>query len=449
MKRIMLILVTLSSYLSAVNINITQVDTSKLVLNQNINIYAQITDDNGEHIPGYKIDNIRINEYSDNTIVDELYISAVQEGINSVGGVNFILLIDNSGSMYRTIDGKLTNVANEMRISIAKDAVKEFITNKKNVKDKIFLASFNTELDLITQELDGENLDILNKITVPLPGNKTELYTSLVESLEFFKEISGRKVIVVLSDGENVYAEDNDKRVGYLDVIENFLKNGVTLFGINFAGEADSNLISICNQTGGYILNAFNQSDLMNIYSKINKQIQTEYLITYRASMFPSLKKGVELVINDNKSQIRTYYSSTVFGVPKDKLTPIIFLLPFLSIILIFIIWNINFQKANISPNIEILEKAPGVSVNCSTIVLGNNETIIGGNDSADLTIVGGESVSKDYAKIEYNKELKNYTVISKEAIIVNNKKTQKKILEPGDVINIDGTLVLFDDQKK
>ena len=103
--------------LSADSIRISQIDSSKLLLNQNIKLYISVTDDIGDPIKNLSNNSFTIFESSDgvkyNNISD---ITSFETMTNYELGIKFLLLIDNSGSMYRNLQGKRTQNKKTMRI---------------------------------------------------------------------------------------------------------------------------------------------------------------------------------------------------------------------------------------------------------------------------------------------------------------------------------------------
>ncbi len=446
MKKIILILIIIQTSLWADNVNIRQVDSSSLMFNQNVDLYVQITDDRGQPIEGLKSEDFIIKEYNENKSSNELEVVDIKEGINNKNGINFLLLVDNSGSMYRTIDNKLTSYIEDRRISIAKQAIKNFVLNSVDQNDMVSLSSFNTLYTKHSNNLNSEGLKVLDEIQMPGADNKTELYSSLIESINFFGDKKGRKVVIVLSDGENIPYGKDRKITKYQEVIDEFQKDGITIFAINFAGNADKNLKEIGNRTGGFVLNANNQNELNSIYTSIKNQISTEYLISYKATMIPGENRFVSVTLGDSEPVTRRYFSSTIFGQPLNKLGWILLISTLISISIIYLLWKTKFDQTNTIPNIEILDPAPGVTVANTKVFLNNESTIIGSSYSADLTIAGSCDVTNNHALIVFDDDKKNYRVSSKNDVMVNNRPTKDRVLESGDVINIAGTTIVFDD---
>lgn len=435
------------SLLNGENLNISQIDSSSLLLNQNIDLYLQITDEKGDSISGVTKNNFKVSESSNHLeYSSELEILDLKEGINRINGINFLLLVDNSGSMYRAISGEETEDLSEMRISIAKEAIKNFVKESIDVKDSISLASFNSFYTFHARDIREEGFSILDTINKPdEKSNKTELYLSLVDSLKAFSKIRGRKVVIVLSDGANV-PHNKSFVYSYEDTIDEFLKEGVSIYGINFAGEADKNLIKITSKTGGNIFEASDIDELYSVYDSIKEQILKEYLLTYRATMKPGTVRDVKLIYNDSNELIRSYFSSSVFGESNNHITPLLYIIPILALGLLIAIWFIKFEKLNSTANIEVLQAAPGVTISDQTLELNRGKTVIGGSSGADLTISSDLNSQDDLATIVYDEKTENFKVVSSKTVVVNNQLTNERVLESGDVINLGGTTIVFDD---
>ncbi|MCG8333648.1 MAG: VWA domain-containing protein, partial [Proteobacteria bacterium] len=189
------------------SIRISQVDSGDLLLNQEVKLYLSVTDDRGNPISGLRQDNFDILESSDGMLfkpVEE--ITGFQAGINDAGGVNFLLLIDNSESMYWTLEGRKTKSEARRRMTIAKKAVTSFINSIKNPNDTVGVAVYNSyykllaapsnQIGMVEQQLDAIERPQGDAIY-------TEIYASLSLAIEELGITKGRKAVIILSDGVN------------------------------------------------------------------------------------------------------------------------------------------------------------------------------------------------------------------------------------------------------
>src|SRR4030042_2800312 len=104
--------------LNAESLRISQIDTSTLLLNQEVQVYISVTDDKGAPVDNITVSRFKIFESADGTTYREIpKINSFKTMANYESGINFLLLIDNSGSMYRDIQGKRIRSINKARIS--------------------------------------------------------------------------------------------------------------------------------------------------------------------------------------------------------------------------------------------------------------------------------------------------------------------------------------------
>jgi Ca-activated chloride channel family protein len=444
----------------AENISIAQIDSSHLLLDQSVGVYVSVTDRMGEPVKGLLPEHFTVYESPDGKEYSEVSLLKFTAQAGKNQGMHFLLLIDNSGSMYDTLKGKPTDKVKDMRISVAKGAVRTFINTMSNPKDTIGLASFNTNYTLHSTP-SGERLKIeklLDSIERPEKQDAyTELYAGLLFSSEDMSTVPGRKVVVVLSDGENfpyfsttgeMHPEFKDRIYEYSEPILNFQKEGISLFAINFGRTKDRYLERIAIETGGAVFDAASERELAEIYMAIKKRVLNEYLLTTRGSMQPAERMHIRVDFNDGKNRAtaaRFYFSSTIFGLPLDSLTPLL-LIPLLAALLIWLILSkVRFAKLNTRPNLEVLQSDRGFA-STQMITLDSNKTVIGGSDNADLTISGVPEVKQNHATIVFDRNKKQYTVVAEGDITVNNRQVKRKTLEAGDVINVGGTTIVFDD---
>jgi Ca-activated chloride channel homolog len=95
-----------------------------------------------------------------------------------------------------------------------------------------------------------------------------------------------------------------------------------------------------------------------------------------------------------------------------------------------------------------VLQTQVGRSVT-RVVTLSTAKTVIGGSPKADLTIVGAPLIRDQHATIIFDPKEKRYTVVGTGDILVNNQPAKTRALEDGDVIDVGGATIVFDDGKK
>lgn len=472
MKRILiyLSLFVIPGSVFANNLTISQIDTSELFLTQRVKLYLNVSDNSGSPIKNLSRDNIKLYESraeprGQKVLIDNNEIE-IEPRININNGINFYLMIDNSGSMQKPLSSAKTGKKSLWRINLAKKTVSSFLDTIDNPNDKVGLASFNTNFESFSAPTGNiERVkNYLNDISKPAPRERyTEIYGSLSLAVYDFKKIRGRKVIILLTDGVNqsyykLTGKPHDvfgkKTFSYKEPTLLCNEEGISVFTVYFGakgGMKDQHLDEIARETGGMIFSAHNSKELANVYKRIRRQVLNEYLISYPASMFAANKKNVKMVYVEGKNKTETeryYFSGSVLGLPVDEISWL-FLLPLILALTLFAgLASIKFENKNKGAYLELLDRGAS-RVSTKMFSLNNAKTVIGTADSADMTIIGkSKNLKSSQATIVFDNKKNRFTIIGEGATRVNNRNIKTKVLEPGDVIDVCGTTVVFDNNK-
>ncbi len=459
---LVLILALAGGAADALTVSLAQIDTSGLLLRQTVNAYVSVTDDAGEPVTDLPQGTFGLSESADGEHYTTVPLQRFEAKAGSSEGITFLLMIDNSGSMYDTPNATPTKDPAKMKITRAKEAIRAFLASMTSPRDRVGLVVFNTRYRLLARpSADKEHIaSLLDQIQKPVPDEAyTELYTSLKAGSEEFAGLGGRKAIIVLSDGEDFpyfshtgkpNPEYGNQLSSYTDPIVSSQEEGVTIYGINFGvGEVmDKNLRSISRETGGKVFDAARGEDLTGVYEAIHRQVAGEYLIGYRATTAPAEKKYLKVSVTGNGGEsaaTRFYFSSVVFGLPLANLS-VALVVPFiLGFILLWLLTLLKLERRPGPANLEVLQTRVGRPMT-RVLPLGSAKTVIGGSAKADLTIVGAPQVKEEHATILFDPKDKSYTVVGSGDITVNNQPVKTRKLQPGDVIDVGGATIVFDD---
>lgn len=461
---IFLFSISFSAVGRADSVRISQIDTQSLLIDQKVTLYLSVTDQTGEPIDRLSMDNFQIAESDGNgSFADFSKIASFKRGSELKEGVSFLLLIDNSGSMYQTMEGQKTAENARRRITHAKNAVVSFLNSIENPEDKVGLAVYNTFYHSYSAPTKDHTriVQLLDEIRMPTHKDEfySEIYGGVLQAVNEFQKIRGRKAIIILSDGENRSLFQNTeiphqrygtRIVPYTDPLRELQKEGVSLYVVNFGkkgSKRDRNLMKIGEESGGVTFNAHSQYELERVYYKIKDQIQREYVVSYTANMAPVEKKQVKVVYTnsgESASSQRFYYTSTVFGAPQVSYNPLILIAFILSCGALWGLSRMKFDKQRLQPTLEVVNDDEGAT-STQVLYLNGEQTIIGGNNKADLTIAGHADVIDNHATVVFDKKSDEYKLKGNGKVKVNNRPVMTKVLEPGDLINIDGVTMVFD----
>jgi len=202
------------------------------------------------------------------------------------------VLIDHSGSMEKRIDG-------------AKEAAIQFFKRIIKKGDRAFIAPFAgdparsapfvSEVTTLEAQVDA----------IPKPAGGTALYDAIVTGLYRFRNVQGRKALIVITDGE-----DTTSRLSYDDMLTYARSSRVPLYfiGVGFALGGDGKMKALAAETGGvaYFIRRVEQLD--EAYGELEKDLRSQYLLTYQTE---STKKDtayrtVEVKVDRPNVKVRT-----------------------------------------------------------------------------------------------------------------------------------------------
>ena len=247
-------------------IRITQVDNSQF---PNVTVYVSVTNAAGEPV-GIDPSTIQISESG-----QVMQPVNIQGGGAAVGGeivpVTTMLVIDISGSMDKG-----------NKIAAAKEAAKAYIGGMRE-GDQAGLITFDTQVYPV-QEVTSDKAALTAAIDGLKTGSDTAMYNGILEATKALEGVSGRKAILVLSDGL-----DNKSSAVEEDIVTAVGPSGLTISAIGFgepgvvgqAGIDEAGLQSLTSRTGGQYAYTSDAASLTAQYQQYGEAFQSEYGITY------------------------------------------------------------------------------------------------------------------------------------------------------------------------
>lgn len=247
-------------------VRITQVDNSRF---PNVTVYVSVTNAAGEPVG---VDPATIQIQENGQLMEP---AEVQGGGAVVGGeaipVTTMLVIDISGSMDKND-----------KIGAAKEAAKAYI-NGMRPGDQAGLISYDTQVYTV-QPVTSDVPALVSAIDALQTGSDTAMYNALVEAEKALESASGRKAIIVMTDGM-----DNQSSATLDDVIAGISESGLSISAIGFGdatltgqeGLDEAGLRALAEGAGGQYAFATDAQTLSTLYQQYGQSLQSEYAITY------------------------------------------------------------------------------------------------------------------------------------------------------------------------
>jgi len=208
------------------------------------------------------------------------------QGTGEAGPLTVLLLIDNSGSM---------NFAN--KLDDAKNVAKEFLRQMRP-GDQAGIITFNTKVETI-QEITKDQRVLEKAIDSITARDDTAIYDALVAGIDTLNPLSGRKAIILLTDGM-----DNQSRSTPDQVLGSIGFGGLSISTVGFGeipeegqeadeyrGVDEDALCLIAEAAGGHYSYADNPEQLSAIYDAMRRALQSEVKISYISPL--NLRDGV------------------------------------------------------------------------------------------------------------------------------------------------------------
>jgi Ca-activated chloride channel family protein len=163
-------------------------------------------------------------------------------------------------------------------------------------KDRVLFATFDDQITLRQDFTD--RLELLDRavFAVKATGKQTALYDAIWQFCdEKMRSAQGRRSLVIITDGDDTYS-----RADINDAIDIAQRTETTIFAIStkaglsgtvpgveagmIKDHGDKGLERLCEETGG---SAFFTGDMLALersFTKISKELRSQYLITYKST---------------------------------------------------------------------------------------------------------------------------------------------------------------------
>jgi Ca-activated chloride channel family protein len=182
-----------------------------------------------------------------------------------------------------------------------------FLRDLLRPRDRAFIETFSDRPDLLAG-FTADFSTIENALLALYPDRATALYDAVIMGLFQFSGVTGRRAMVVLTDGEDTASENGfDEALGYAQ------RMGVTVYMIGVSIPATKvttrwQINKLASATGGRAFFVSEKSGLDRIYDEINRELRTQYLIAYTSNSekpADELRK-IKVEVNRKGAKVRT-----------------------------------------------------------------------------------------------------------------------------------------------
>lgn len=172
-------------------------------------------------------------------------------------------------------------------ISLVKAAAEQFII-RLLPEDRAVVGAFNDKIE-IGASLTNNRDQLISDVRDLDFGNGTRLFDAMNEALDLLRDVEGRRVIVIMTDGD-----DTSSRVGRGRVLERARAEEVMIYGIGLQSEyfdgqrtvrsnPDSGLRRLADETGGGYFELKKTADLGPTFTRVAQELHSQYALGFEA----------------------------------------------------------------------------------------------------------------------------------------------------------------------
>jgi Ca-activated chloride channel family protein len=237
---------------------------------EEVHLTVSVRDATGRLVPNLKSDDFTVLENGRPQHV-QLFGRAVEPGQEEALALDLGLLMDTSASMLQ-------------QLKLSQEAAVRFLESIPRARD---LVTIFFDDDIRLSRYNSENQQgLFERIADAKGGGDTALYDAISVYLSRVQDSSGRKVLVLFTDGE-----DTRSALSLGECLQIVRSSGVTIYPIAFTAgfppggaralRSKSVLEQMAELTGGAVFYPRSSKDLSGIYERILQELQAQYVLGY------------------------------------------------------------------------------------------------------------------------------------------------------------------------
>ena len=255
-----------------------------------VSVTAVVYDKGGHFVRGLTPKNVTLLE---DGVPQEVSIFREANGGDEKIPLSVVLVLDTSGSM-------------KQNLSLLQQAASTFVDKLEEI-DSALVVSFNEtvkgsvdftgDADRLTQFIDGLQA-----------WGGTSLYDAIRYSLDRIKSQSGRKALVVFTDGDdNTSSTKEPEVIDYARSVEATIYSVGINPGAGMGGGPNRGFLNrVASETGGEAYFPTKASDLSHIFSGISEELHNHYLLAYTPKRAADGSfRNIELHLDRKDLQVR------------------------------------------------------------------------------------------------------------------------------------------------
>ena len=271
-----------------------------------VDLYVTVTDDEGRLVPDLVQD--------DFGILDDGRPQEIALFDNEVRPITVVVMLDTSIST--------TNV-----VHLILGGAEQFLL-RMLPEDRARIGAFNDKIEIEPLAFVGDRDALIGELSSLDFGNETRLFDAMAASLDALLDVEGRKVALVLTDGQ-----DSSSRIGWRDVLERAVAEDVMIYSIGLEVEyfdgvrvrrtsPDGSLRRLAEETGGGYFLLEETDELGSTFTRVSQELHSQYVLGFTPTVRDGQTHSVEVRVAGRGMEARarrSYVAPSDDGIENDN----------------------------------------------------------------------------------------------------------------------------------
>jgi Ca-activated chloride channel family protein len=205
---------------------------------------------------------------------------------NEILPVTVVVMLDTSGSMTGNIP-------------VLKEGAEQFLLRLFK-GDRARVGDFNDKIQMLSP-LSGDRDELVASLANLDFGNPTRLYDAIAEGLNELREVEGRKVVLVFTDGDDTFSRTRFGTVLDRAQVESVMVYAIGLQGQEYVGgravrtKPDRSLKKLAEATGGGYFELARTDQLTSTFTRVALELHSQYLLGFSPAVADGKTHAVEV----------------------------------------------------------------------------------------------------------------------------------------------------------
>jgi len=260
-----LVPIALAAAICVIPIHAQQTQKPIRVSTRTVALYATVTDSDKHLVPDL--------EEGDFDIYDNGKLQTINQFDNQPQPISVVVMLDTSGSMTGSLD-------------LVYRAAEQFLL-RLLPHDQGMVGAFNDKIELHPEGFTTDRDHLISLLKELDFGNPTRLYDAVDQSMAQLKPLTGRKVVLVFTDGD-----DNSSKVGAGEVTDRGRLEDVMVYSVGLENEffdgarrvrtsPDRGLRRLSDETGGGFFLLKKTDELTSTFTRVAQELHSQYLLGF------------------------------------------------------------------------------------------------------------------------------------------------------------------------